>query len=1197
MDGSKPDQSAIRRYLLGALDDEAKQEQIEEQLVVNEEFADELQVAEDQLIEDYLDDELTATVRQQFESFFLSTPQRRDRVQLAQGVRKLAAQPYPGPVTPPEPIPKLRVPFWKKLKPNFSSPWPVMAGFALIAAVATTSWFVFLRGPSADEVTASLNLAFKLQRPFESRVTGLNYAPVSTTRGGADNGLVNLRALEKAARLAGDAALDHETAETLRNEGRVFLVRRKFDRAIESLEKASKLEPKNAEIMNDLGVAQLEQSQPNDPRIDEAKLKQRAAALKSLKTAIALDPNLIAAYFNVALCVQALGPTNQAVEAWQEYLKRDTNSPWAAEAKKNLELLKSNKTQSKTADDIFQDFLVAYRAGHDDIAYRTISRNREMITAKLVPQQLISHFLNSDGDQQREYLAALKYVGRLENDRSHDPYYSKIAHFYERATVNQIRDSRTAYEAVKKGYVLCQNADYENALSQFDQARNLFTQTGNIWEANLCEYWLAYCEFQLDRILSSNDRLTRLMNYCEQNSYKWLYAQSTHWLSINASASKEISKALNFLTLSLRASEEVSDFYNVQKNYIYLAAVQSSVRQFEPALVNLAKALPVLNAPEFSLRLKWKGLDQVSQTFFAMGLYDAAACFEKEAIDLNADHINDVTFQRVAFASLSRICNSQKQYDDAVAYAQQSRVAAESMPNVRARQKGISFAFLQSAAAEFERGDLDAALTDYEHAISIYSTMEFKPYEYQAEKGRLLCYLAKGDEVAIQATTPKVLRLFEENRELILEEQNRETYFDEEQNVYDLVTDHEFARGNVQLAFDYAERSRSRSLLDWQNNRGKIVFDHGRPQIVFDNNTATSPLTMAEIQTKVPEQTQLLYFAILPKTVLIWLVENNRSESFAYDISRDQLTDQVVAFLDAVNKKDSTTQTELSRLLCRILIGPVEARLNSGKNIVVIPDKILCHLPFVALISEKTGKYLVEDYRFSYAPSASVFLLSTANAARRIMNEPGPERLLSIGNPTFDKHEFPGLDSLPSAEREARSITAFYTSPTLLVGPEATKQRIQQNMATADVIQFSGHYIANEQSYLRSSFAVAGSKQDSSWSNYELLEEHLDRPRLLILSACQTGIERYYRGEGMIGAGRAFLALGVPLVVATQWNVDSEVSEGLMVDFHRLRKQKGLPTITALQRAQQAMLNGPNPYQREPYYWAGFFALGGYAQY
>ena len=78
---------------------------------------------------------------------------------------------------------------------------------------------------------------------------------------------------------------------------------------------------------------------------------------------------------------------------------------------------------------------------------------------------------------------------------------------------------------------------------------------------------------------------------------------------------------------------------------------------------------------------------------------------------------------------------------------------------------------------------------------------------------------------------------------------------------------------------------------------------------------------------------------------------------------------------------------------------------------------------------------------------------------------------------------------------------------------------------------------------------------------------------------------------------RPFIAAGVPLVVASLWPVDSDPTAGLMIDFHKLRKVEGLSTVEALRRAQINMLRGPEERFRQPYYWAPFVAIGGYAEF
>ena len=88
-----------------------------------------------------------------------------------------------------------------------------------------------------------------------------------------------------------------------------------------------------------------------------------------------------------------------------------------------------------------------------------------------------------------------------------------------------------------------------------------------------------------------------------------------------------------------------------------------------------------------------------------------------------------------------------------------------------------------------------------------------------------------------------------------------------------------------------------------------------------------------------------------------------------------------------------------------------------------------------------------------------------------------------------------------------------------------------------------------------------------------------------MLSACETGFEQYNKSEGAIGIARTLLALGAPVVVASQWKVDSEPTKDLMIAFHRNRKEKGLTSAESLRQAQLEVLS------RDEH--AGAFLLGG----
>jgi CHAT domain-containing protein len=307
--------------------------------------------------------------------------------------------------------------------------------------------------------------------------------------------------------------------------------------------------------------------------------------------------------------------------------------------------------------------------------------------------------------------------------------------------------------------------------------------------------------------------------------------------------------------------------------------------------------------------------------------------------------------------------------------------------------------------------------------------------------------------------------------------------------------------------------------------------------------------------------------------------------------------------LELVEKNDSfdtEKRIEFAKELYQILITPIENKLDAGKQLCLIPDKILFRLSFAALISPDEEKYFVDRYKFFSAPSASIFLIDSEKAGRLRQNT--AETLLSVGNPAFSRKDFAALSNLESSAREAEKIASFYNEAILLTGKDASKEKFRMNLSGANVIHFAGHYLPNENSPLLSSLILAENERtrepkDSVLANHEIIGAELSQAKLIVLSACQTGIERFYNGEGMTGAARTFLATGVPLVVASQWQVDSDATAELMIDFHRYRAIEKLSTVEALRRAQLDMMAGENKRFQNPYYWAGFTVLGGYAEF
>jgi hypothetical protein len=76
-----------RLYLLGRLSD-MQQQQLEERIIINSALFEELLIAEDELIDEYLSDSLSESERESFEKYFLLTPERQQKVRFARALRK-----------------------------------------------------------------------------------------------------------------------------------------------------------------------------------------------------------------------------------------------------------------------------------------------------------------------------------------------------------------------------------------------------------------------------------------------------------------------------------------------------------------------------------------------------------------------------------------------------------------------------------------------------------------------------------------------------------------------------------------------------------------------------------------------------------------------------------------------------------------------------------------------------------------------------------------------------------------------------------------------------------------------------------------------------------------------------------------------------------------------------------------------------
>lgn len=308
----------------------------------------------------------------------------------------------------------------------------------------------------------------------------------------------------------------------------------------------------------------------------------------------------------------------------------------------------------------------------------------------------------------------------------------------------------------------------------------------------------------------------------------------------------------------------------------------------------------------------------------------------------------------------------------------------------------------------------------------------------------------------------------------------------------------------------------------------------------------------------------------------------------------------------AIDREDKNVKT-LGRQLDQRLMQPIRAQLPTVTQFHLAPDGALNVLPFAALVTEK-GQYLLEPYALNYLSSGRE-LLSVPRAAPR-------SPALIVANPLFALQgraqaaggqrsiDFTRVDftPLPGTAEEAKALSRLLPDAHTLSGAEASESRVKA-VAGPRILHIATHgfFLDKPQSagaehpMLRSGLVFAGVSQlrsgddDGVLTALEASTMDLLGTRLVVLSACETGVGEVHQGEGVFGLRRAMALAGAETLVMSLWQVEDNATRDLMVDYYTQLSQ-GVSRSEALRLAQLKLLHQSST--SAPFYWAAFISSG-----
>jgi CHAT domain-containing protein/tetratricopeptide (TPR) repeat protein len=418
--------------------------------------------------------------------------------------------------------------------------------------------------------------------------------------------------------------------------------------------------------------------------------------------------------------------------------------------------------------------------------------------------------------------------------------------------------------------------------------------------------------------------------------------------------------------------------------------------------------------------------------------------------------------------------------------------------------------------------------------------------------------------------------------------------------------------------------------------------------------TQPQPLTLAEIQRQALDaDTLLLEYSLGAKRSFLWAVTPTSVNSYelpkrevieaaarrVYELLSDTsgVRGQGARPGDARLKETSGQYLAAAADLSRMLLAPVAGQLGR-KRLLIVADGMLHYIPFGALPdpnrfggNDGSWQPLLIEHEIVNLPSASTIAVLRRELAGR---KPAAMMLAMLADPVFSKDDerirpgarlaapqtaqpappsgsktrilvetagaAPGdlrIRRLPFTRMEAERILPLVPTG---AGMRALDFEANRTMAMSDqlsqyrYVHFATHGLADSErpelsTIVLSLYDEQGRPQDGFLRAHEVYNLNLPA-EMVTLSACETGLGKLTRGEGLVSLTRGFMYAGAARVVVSLWSVNDRATAELMTKFYRRVLVEGERPAAALRAAQVEMWRDKR--WEAPYYWAAFTLQG-----
>lgn len=965
-----------------------------------------------------------------------------------------------------------------------------------------------------------------------------------------------------------------------------------LNRAVRALERAAALDPGAAPVWSDLAAALVARAQVEENPLD------LLSAVEATSRALALDPCLRAARFNRGLALASLGAISAAEEAFDGYSAPSGCPPsspdpgWAREAAEQRDGLQRPRSLSFSPADerALRD---AALAGDRPVVEDLVERFGGEVT-RLVENELFGEWgrlastdasdrgtsgTSPDLERADRMLGAIELIGEVLESRLDDRMPADSARVVRRTK------GTGAYEALARAHRViasvpegCNRENVARSISELVSARRVLERSGSPFAAwgHVAE---AVCRYYAEEYRRSLGALIAAQESGALGTNGRLGARSARLQGLLHYHLGEYPAALASYRRAAGLAAGIGEVHEEARALSGIAETAEQLGLYRDAWLGHLQALRL--APRIAdggtIYIAFSGAASLARR---TGRPDLAAPLRRQATE-EGSRSRSTGVRVQAAIQHARL---EAEMDQPEAALERLRGAME---EAAGSGSAALVADLDRAVAEvLAESDPVQALSAYDRTIAADEETGYTPALPRALLARARLRSASGDVTGAALDLDQAEHVVAAQRAL-LAELNLEERASFAATVRDLADERvsleAVGRGRAEAAYFEAERATAAALADWLD--GGVAGNS--PPADLDTSFL-QPLPAAEVERRLPAGTSLAMFRVLPERTLVWCFDDQGFRAAPpIEARRNELERHVATWVELLRTASVESQRERDEAgeLAELLLRPCGYFGPAVERLVLVPDGPLHGLPFAALIGPDGGR-LVKTMEIVVTPSVASHLASERRFRSLPVDQPPFVTVFAHEGATRD------LPRLAWVEAETERVVSAYgraARTRVFVGSEATVARFREWVAKTEILHVAAHAFGDELAPSRARLELAAVAEASGRIEVaEVLRLRPARTRIVMLSACSTADPAAAARGGASTLALAFLAAGVPSVIASLWRVDdSEWTADLAGKIHA-GLAEGLRTSESLARAQRQLITAGAP----PRVWAVFQVYG-----